>query len=301
MSLQPCPPSTAKHVNNTPDPYSVILLGTGVAGLSAAQRLLSAGHRVALISPDSQCGGFHQNDQIGPYSFDRGSIFYEETSRLFDLAPGLREMCPTVRREQRRVTPNNAILRYPFEASELAAWKKSQMASAVLDLATARLRYQLDGSLDRICHRRLGKAIYRKTGLRDYIKRFNHIDPAQIDESFFFHRMGPIDRETQLKTMMTKAKRAVGIGRVPKKVWPALYVRPAEGYGTMFERVRQTLEADGAQFYMGERPIKIMRDAAGFHVVSEKGTYTADALVSSAPIGTIYKMLTGEDAGLQSL
>ncbi|MCA0994787.1 hypothetical protein, partial [Alloyangia pacifica] len=39
----------------------------------------------------------------------------------------------------------------------------------------------------------------------------------------------------------------------------------------------------------------------GFHVVSEKGTYTADALVSSAPIGTIYKMLTGEDAGLQSL
>ncbi|SDG96820.1 protoporphyrinogen/coproporphyrinogen oxidase [Alloyangia pacifica] len=286
-----------------PPPTSarVLILGGGIAGLTAADTLARLGHDVTVIEESETCGGVHRSREIGPYTFDAGSIFYEDNARLFGLAPGLRELSPPVRRIQRRISPEATLLHYPFEPRDLMKWKKLLLLRGLADMGWSRMRGARDGTLETACRTRLGRSIFEGTGLRSYMERFNHVPPAEVDESFFFHRMKFVEQATRTDAILRSALRA--LRRKPFRKGPPvpLRVRPASGFQTLFEPIQANLEARAVKFVMSQKVTGISGTPGNFTVTTNGGIYLADTVISAIPLPTIYELLFGEDSGLLAL
>ncbi|KIT16299.1 protoporphyrinogen/coproporphyrinogen oxidase [Jannaschia aquimarina] len=301
MAPQEAPTPPALNEGASAGKKHVVVLGGGIAGLSAAYRLNRAGYAVTLLEATGRLGGTHRDFRIGPYTFDAGSFFYEGGARLFDLAPGLKEMCQTRKRILRRVARGGQIQPYAFTLSELRRWPPRQLVVGLFDLLTARMRHRRDGTLDAICRRRLGDTIYAGTGLSDYIARFHHIPANQIDEAFFFSRMSQIDRATRSKAILDQGLRILRLKKRQVKVWPPLYIRPAEGYAPIFGAIARELSDAGVSLNLEEPVTGIARGAAGLTVETAKARYSADAVVSTIPVEVVHRLLFGETTGLVSL
>lgn len=280
----------------------VIVLGAGIAGLTAADRAVRAGHDVTVIEATDRCGGAHRSVDIGPYTFDVGSIFYEENARLFEFAPGLEELCPVVHRIQRRIDQAGALRHYPLDPRDLLSWPKGELVAAVSDMVWSRLRNRRDGTLATICKTRLGNRLFVGTGLSDYITRFHHVPPSAIDEGFFTHRMQFIERATRTGAMMKSGWRAMGRRPFQNGRPARLRVRPEAGFDLLFERVRAELEGRNVRFKLSEAVEVIRREGPAYRVTTNTGrAYCGDVVVSTVPLSLVYGALFGADPGLDSL
>lgn len=280
----------------------VIVLGAGIGGLFAAHALSRAGWRVTVIERSERCGGTHLSRNIGPYTFDVGSIFYEENAHIFRLDPEIRQMCPAVYKVQRRIAPSGDILHYPILPRELLTHLPQRVPLALLDLIFSRLTVKPDGTLEMILRNRLGRTFLKDTGLHNYIARFHHVPPACLDETFFFHRMAFVDRSTKIGALMQAASRALFSNKpVAAKTRRPLRVRPREGFDAMFSRIRQRLQSEGVIFAFGEELQSLGREGARHHVRTSAGSYHADAVVSTVPLESLHQALFGEPSGLVSL
>lgn len=280
----------------------VVVLGGGVAGLAAADRLSGAGWRVLVIERDEHCGGNHRARHIGPYTFDVGSIFYEHDARIFDLAPGLRDLCPAVIRVQRRIAPDGSILHYPLEPRDFLGQPPLRLALSALDMAWSRLAVRRDGTLDAISRRRLGGGFFRSTGLASYIERFHHVPPRAIDESFFFHRMGYVERFTRAGPLARAVLRAAILRRpVGAGSRRPLHVRPREGFQRLFDPIARRLASAGVELRTGEELLSLRREGRLFRLRTTSGTSLAQAVVSTIPVDALHRAMFGAGSGLVSL
>ncbi|AUH43419.1 NAD(P)/FAD-dependent oxidoreductase [Streptomyces sp. CMB-StM0423] len=84
------------HAAGSTDPVDVVVVGAGLAGLSAAQHLVGAGLDVTVLEADEQVGGRMTTDHVDGFRLDRSlqllNTSYPELRRL----PGLAEvpLCP---------------------------------------------------------------------------------------------------------------------------------------------------------------------------------------------------------------
>lgn len=280
----------------------IIVLGAGVAGLAAAAQLLQAGHKVIVLEQRDHAGGAHRSRQIGPFTFDVGSIFYEESALIFDLAPSLRDLCPEVLSIQRRIAPDGSILLYPIEPRDLLRQNARGLVLSLLDLLFSRMRLQRDGSLDTLCRKRLGGRFFAVTGLQHYVTRFHHVSPQRIDEEFFFRRMAIIERFTRTRNLARSALRAL-LSRKSEaagRQWP-MRVRPRQGFNVLFARIVEHFSARGVVFSFGESVLSLERESTFFKVRTNRATHLASAVVSTIPLDTVHQALFSKPSGLESL
>ncbi|MBY6005075.1 FAD-dependent oxidoreductase [Salipiger bermudensis] len=290
----------------TPEPdrgtsCEALVLGGGIAGLAAADHLSSRGFAVTVLEASERLGGTHRAIEIGPYTYDVGSIFYEETAQLFNLAPGLREQCPQVKRVQRRIIPDGKLRHYPIEPRDLLKWPRLQLAKAVAGMAWARATKRRDGTLEGACVARLGDPFFTGTGLRDYTRRFNGLEPSEIDEEFYDHRMKFIHKATDPGKLVKGAWSA--LRKKSYRIAPPkpLRIRPRAGYAPLFDAVRETLEARGVVFRMNETVLSMSSSEGATTVVTDKGHLRAEVVVGAIPLSDIHLALFGEESGLETL
>ena len=289
------------HSNQEID-YDVVILGAGVAGLSAADRLTRAGLRVAIIEHSDRCGGAHNSTNIGPYTFDHGSIFYEEDARIFGLADGLRDQCPVVKRQQRRIAPTGQVLHYPIEPRDMFRAPPSRILSSGIDLLLSRVLVRRDGTLAAIIRKRLGKRFFEDTGLHHYIRRFNRTPTRQIDEKFFFHRMGFIERFTRFSTMISAVFRSLTTHkRFNSGKRKGLRIRPQAGFDALFNHIRKSIEGSGGQFYLGETVTHLQKTGAVYELRTDNARWTAASVISTIPLDALHRAMFGEPSGLQAI
>ncbi|CCA94043.1 FAD-dependent oxidoreductase [Novosphingobium sp. PP1Y] len=281
---------------------TVVVLGAGIAGLAAADRLADAGFRVTVIDRRSACGGIHRSRQIDEYTFDVGCIFYEDNAKIFALAPDIKELCPEVRRIQRRISPSGNLLHYPLDIREIISEHGLRLWPAALDLALSRIRVKRDGTLDAISRQRLGSRFFDATGLRAYMARYHHRPPNQIDEEFFFCRMGQIEKSTRLNVLLrTGLASLLRSSRSQEPRRRPLRVRPQRGFDIVFDRIAAALAAKGVRFELGQDLQAIRSDGKVHMLRTDKACHFADAVVSTIPIDTLHQALFGTASGLVSL
>ncbi len=295
---QPVQPDPAATAQIRPS-EAVIVLGAGIAGISAADRLARAGCAVTVIDASPRIGGAHRSTEIGPYTFDAGSIFYEEEAAIFSLLPSLRETCPAVRRVQRRIAPDGSLRHYPLEPRDLLAWPRARLARIAAEMATGRLRHRDDGTLRAAMNRRLGRALPAWTGLDHYAMRFNRMAPERIDAAFFVDRMAFVERRTRWRAL---AAWGWGLARPPAPAPRApLRVRPAEGFDRVWTPMRAALEARGVRFALG-RPVEAVTISdSGACVTAGGETFRAARAVGAMPIDALHRAATGTPSGLRAL
>lgn len=282
-------------------PDVAVVLGAGVAGLAAANWLSCRGWQVVVIEQASSAGGGHRSRQIGPYTFDLGSIFYEHDAQIFYLAPDLKAMCPLVVRHQRRIAPDGRIRHYPLDPREVLRSQPAQLLLSMLSLLWSRLTVRRDGTLDAIARHRLGRRFFESTGLASYIARFHHASARDIDETFFFHRMAFIERFTRPGALARHALRAVLPRAGRAKGRSPLHVRPRDGFEPIFERIVARLQENGVTFRFEEQLQSLRREGDLFVVQTSAGGYAASAVVSAIPLDGLHRALFEEDSDLPSL
>jgi protoporphyrinogen oxidase len=294
--------SAAPEPGRGHDPGCIVVLGGGVAGLAAADRLCRAGWHVRVIERAQSAGGTHRARHFGPYTFDVGSMFYEQDALLFGLAPEVRSTCPRVMRVQRRITPDGSVRRYPFDPCELRNRPLAERTRSILDLAWSRLTVRRDGTLDAIARQRLGGTLFEATGLASYIARFHHVPASEIDEAFFFHRMAFVERSTRLGVLARMVLHALRSGGAPAaRSQRPLHVRPREGFEPMFEPIVARLRVAGVEFHFGEELVSIQRQDSGFLVATATDSFAAAGVVSTIPVEILHRAMFGSTSGLVSL
>lgn len=290
--------ATGQHQNGA----RALVLGAGIAGLYSASRLVDLGYQVDILESSDRCGGTHRSANIGPYTFDVGSIFYNANSPLFNLAEGLKEQCSQVRRRQRRIAPSGEITHYPVDPKQVLRSNPVSIPYKLASMAMSRLLVRQDGTLDAICRKRMGRSFYEETGLKDYISRFHQMDTAEIDELFFFERMQFIDKATRILGILRYLSRNPLSKRAfnPNPV-RGLLIRPYAGFDELFSPIRQRLEKCGVVFHFNQRVEAIDGPDKTFRVTTDAGEHRADAVVSTIPLDLLHQALFGEPAGLRSI
>lgn len=279
----------------------MIVLGAGIAGLTAAYTLSAAGHRVIVIDQAENLGGAHRSRAIGGYTFDVGSIFFEPRAPIFDLFPALRAECPPIRRRQQRITPAGTLAHYPFEPKEILAWPWRARLAVARDLLLRGFRGKDQKTVDELCRARLGSTIYTASGLEAYITRFHQEPPSRIDAEFFFKRMGFVAQGAGPAAIlaqswrMLRGKPARGKPRVP------LRVRPVSGFGRFYDLVGQQLREQGVEFLLGREITRVERVAGGVEVVAGGTRLSAGHVISAIPVSVLHRLVFGETLELDSL
>jgi protoporphyrinogen oxidase len=211
-------------------------------------------------------------------------------------------MCPAVMRRQRRIAPSGEPLHYPIEPRELLHKAPFKVLLGLADMLASRLLVRADGSLDAISRQRLGETFFKDTGLRAYITRFHHTPPSEVDEIFFYRRMGFIEKATRFLPLIQSSIRSVFSRKtVNANIRKPLYIRPYEGFDALFVPIRERLEADGVKFAFGEVVQAVERRGEGFAVRTAAGEYMADGVISTIPLETLHQILFGKPTGLVSL
>lgn len=274
----------------------VLILGAGIAGLGAARGLSSRGHEIVVIDAASEVGGTHRSRVIGPYTFDVGSIFYEDDALVFRIFPGLRDLCPVVRRVERRLTPEAGLVDFPLGAADLAAPGRLHRVAAQLSLGWSKLTRHGDGSLEGACVARLGRHFYEDSGLKSYLERINHVPPAEVDQEFYAHRLGFLQGCPRQPAM-------------PGAFWPrrhrpgprSLRVRPSEGFEALLDPARRMLDAAGVRIELGAEIRRIRKIGDLFEVETASRSFRGCAVVNAMPLAACHKAVFGTESGLQSL
>lgn len=102
--------------------YDVVVIGSGLGGLTAAARLAKYGKRVLVLEQFNRIGGFGQSYKIDGYTFDvavHGIWYWEEVKKILDELDISLDMVP-VRRKDRIVFKEG----YEFFATSIPEMKK---------------------------------------------------------------------------------------------------------------------------------------------------------------------------------
>ena len=283
--------------------FDVVILGSGPGGLAAA-REIEPGSTVAVIDAAEQCGGAHRSHEIGPYTFDQGSFFFDRRHPWFDHLPDLRERMVPARRRQRRIDPRGVLRDYPFEPRELLQWPLAIQMRIAADYARnlARGRFGRHArNVNEAVRAVMGQTAFSYSGLELYVAKFNHADASQIESSFFDARMAYLRGKLGpggLVRLLARGLRPAPAG-TPEAM--PLLVRPRAGFGVVRDALRHDLEERGVQFRLGESVRAVSGGPGAFAVDTSKGRVHARRLVSSIPVATAYRAVFGREAALASL
>lgn len=280
--------------------WDACVLGAGVAGLTAAHEMSQLGMKVAIVDASTRCGGSHRSHQIGPYTYDVGSVFFTQGHPFFEIFPGLRDMCPDVRRTQRRLAPDGRVHHYPFNPREVFSWPIGTQIACLADLGYRRLMGGDGEHVQEVCINRIGKVAYTKSGLEAYIQRFNRISASEIDPSFFNKRMGQVLARSNLSALGKAAWKAMGSAPTQKQK-PRLLVRPREGFDVLYDKVRGDLEARGVTFFMDQPVKRLLADGDRMVIELPGRSITTPLLIGAVPIDVMHRAAFGTGTGLESI
>lgn len=273
----------AEAEEGVPEDWDAIVLGAGIGGLVATRILQKAGAgRILVIDGYDHVGGNHIDRHIGPYTFDIGTLIFQEDSPLMAHFPELLPLYHPITCTTSRVTPDRKVRPYPFSFKEeiLKAgpgeWARtfgsiirSRLAPARIDNAEDFARYWI------------GARLLHQSGLGHYIERFHGVPARQLDKVFAEKRMGWIADGASVRKRLA---RLFG-HRETWEGWQS-FVRPREGFAQLYATARRSLEERGARFALGQEPTRIERDGPTFRVTTPAGTVSAGRLISTIPLSS---------------
>lgn len=273
-----------------------IILGAGVAGLTAANRLLDDHADVLCLESFTHVGGNHRSRDIGGYTFDIGSIVLNSKFPLFRHFSGLEDICVPFQHRLQRVAPGGAVRAYPFELSEALGANPLTTLRNGASLIAGRLGGRAPGNVEDYCVRHLGWRLYRGLGLKTYIERFYGLPASEINLRFAETRMQFVAEGARLDQMIGKVVRAVksrltktGPGDAP---FSGL-VRPRGGFEALYGAVQSQLAARGARFMFGVAMKSVRKANDGFIVDTDCGAFATKRVVSTIPVSAALALIDG--------
>lgn len=220
----------------------VLVLGGGLAGLSAGYALTRAGVRARVVEKDSQVGGLAKTMAHGRYRFDLGGHrFAPEDKGAEALVMGLlgQEISRVGRKSQ--ILLNGRFIDYPLRFPNairgLGASKTLQVAS---DLALGRLKSEISHrpvSLEDWVVARFGHSLF-ELYFKKYSEKVWGIPCNEISATWVEKRIKGLSPWVVVQEALFPGK-----GKTPRTL-DKEFLYPSGGIGRIAERLREEIDRD---------------------------------------------------------
>lgn len=269
---------------------TVVVLGAGLAGLSAADVLASRGIRVVVLERTGSIGGLAATRRSGGFNFDYGPHRFHTTNgklleRVGTLLGG--ELLELERLSRIRLL--DRYFRYPLSLLDvLARMPLHRGAAMIASYAGARLRVAAgrsrDDSFESWVVNRFGRCLY-DVYFGPYTAKLWGIAPSELSPDWASQRisvpgLGGLVKETILP------------GREKARSLVSLFHYPRGGIGRIAEALAGKVGAAGGSVLVSTEPRSIERTPRGFNVGTPEGAIEADGIVNTVPL-TEYASLLG--------
>lgn len=267
--------------------FDAIVLGAGISGLVATSILLQQGCRRILVADQyGHVGGNHIDVAVGGYTFDVGSLIFQDDSPLLKHFPELLPHYVPIKPSWGRLNPQGVVTAYPISPKadivDAGPIEWCRMLSSLL-LARA-FRRKLRNAHD-FARYWLGARFLHRSGLGNYMERFYGAPPETIDIKFAEKRMLGISENARLATHVRKFLR-----RAPPRVKNRQLARPREGFSALYAPAVERLEAQGVSFALGVRMHALRKEAGGFALDTGASVCKARRVVSTIPLDHIRQL-----------
>ena len=144
----------------------VVVLGAGLAGLSAAYDLCKAGHRVTLLEKEGFAGGMACSWKVGPYWLDHGPHrFHSREQKIVDLFYEVLDNEVVIRDRMSRIYMQGKFFDYPLKAMNvLKSLPPRLMVKAMADYMGIRVLQWFkkipDDNFENWVLKRFGRTLY---------------------------------------------------------------------------------------------------------------------------------------------
>lgn len=277
--------------NAATDISSAVVLGAGISGLVAASILVKQGHRnVIVIDEYAQVGGNHIDRTIGPYTFDIGSLIFQDDSPLVNHFPELLPHYVAIKPTWGRLNPQGVVTAYPISIrDDLIAAGPFEWMRFISSVAYARLFHRKIKNARDFARYWIGARLLYRSGLGNYMHRFYGLPAEYIDIEFAEKRMLWIKEHALVRTHVA---RIGGMFRAKEPAAPSnlQLVRPREGFALLYRDAVARLERDGVKFVLGAQLHSIERQDQKLIVKAGDIIVAANRVVSTIPIDRIQKL-----------
>jgi len=259
--------------------YDAVVLGAGASGMISASILLNQGtDNLLLLDEYGELGGNHISKNIGAYSYDIGSFFFQAGSPLATHFPELMDYYIPSPYSIARITPRGTVAPYPFSIKkDVLAAGPAEWARIGLSLLRARMFTDADANALAFSHYWLGRRFTKRSGLENYMTRFFGVPPSAIEAIFAQKRMRWIKDNASLRKLYSYSRT-----KIPPS--PMQYVRPREGFAHLYGAVERSIRERGGEIRLGETINAIGRDDHGFRIETARGPIRTSNLISTMPI-----------------
>ncbi|MCU4181120.1 FAD-dependent oxidoreductase [Bosea sp. BH3] len=261
--------------------YDAIVLGAGISGLVSASVLLNQGcSRVLVADEYAHLGGNHIDWSSGDYTFDIGSLIFQDDSPLLAHFPELLPRYVPIDPRWARLNPQGMVTAYPISLrDDLLAAGPVQLSLILGSVLYARLFQRKMANARDFARYWIGDRLLRRSGLEAYMRRFYGIEPERIDLQLARKRMQWISENASVASLLRKflAPRPTGPGN-------RQLARPREGFQHLYSAAAEQLSQRGVGFRLGTKLEAITKEAGGFRLRCADGDISASRIVSTIPL-----------------
>lgn len=271
----------------SPESFDAIVLGAGISGLVAASILLEQGcRRILVVDEYDHIGGNHIDRTIGDYTFDVGSLIFQDDSPLLKHFPELLAQYVPIDPSWGRLNPQGVVTEYPISVkvdlidAGPIEWCRILSSVLVSRLFRGRLRNARD-----FARYWIGARLLRRSGLERYMERFYGLPAERIDIRFAEKRMLWIKEHSMLRNHLRRRVKPSQFAITNTQL-----ARPRAGFAQLYSPAAKRLEARGVSFRLGAKMRSLRRQGADFALEADARRFTADRVISTIPLEHIQKL-----------
>jgi hypothetical protein len=276
-------PASAAHVSGrtSTDRCDAIVLGAGVSGLVSASVLLGQGYKTVFVVDEyAHVGGNHIDWARDDYTFDIGSLIFQDDSPLLKHFPELLERYVPILPDWARLNPQGVITAYPVSIrDDILAAGPVEVAKIIASALYARLFQRRMRNAREFARHWMGARLLKRSGLDAYMTRFYGVPSTEIDIQLARKRMLWISEQGSLRAIARRLS-----GRKPAPATNRQLARPRQGFGYLYAAAVGSLTARGAVFVTGARLRRLERLDDGFNLTCDDRQLVAGRVVSTIPI-----------------
>ncbi|MCM8774077.1 MAG: FAD-dependent oxidoreductase [Candidatus Omnitrophica bacterium] len=265
----------------------VVILGGGIAGLSAGFKLVLDGIPVEIIEAEDEVGGLARTIEYKGFYFDLGGHrFFTEDKEIMDFVKGIMKDNLLHLKRKSEIWFNNHYLKYPLEIMDLfQKIEAKRFFKYVKDyLLRGSSKYHPLTFRDWVVGE-FGEALYNDY-FGPYTKKFWGIEPTEISADWARERI-PLIRATDLLVDKFFSSHRSFIKH---------FYFPKRGIGEIARRIAREIEKRGGKIICGGRVKEVViENNRIIAVLSNKGYIEGDFFISTLPITELVRFINNNE------
>jgi protoporphyrinogen oxidase len=273
--------------------FDAVVLGAGISGLVSAAILAKQGcGRILLVDEYKNVGGNHLDWSSNGYTFDIGSLIFQDDSPLLAYFPELLPLYVPIKPEWARLNPQGKITTYPISVrDDIIGAGPVVIARIFASLIASRLFNRRMRNAQDFVRFWIGGYLSRRSGLESYMRRFYGVSADEIDIELAKKRMMWVSEHASIRTWVAKLTARKKSGPSNQQL-----ARPRDGFASLYAVAVNRLSNEGVQVCLGAQISRIAKNGHEFQLDVNGRMIAAGRIISTIPIERSVE-LCGLEAG----